>query len=399
MPGPLDGVKIVDFTQVVSGPFAAMMLADQGASVIKVEPLTTTGDMTRGLMAFAKGGFSALYINNNRGKQCLGIDLSRDEGKQIALDLCKDADIVMENFRPGAMTRLGLDYDAISAINPDVIYCSISGFGPTGPYSDRPVLDPVIQGLTGIVDRQVNPEIPFPDLVRNLIADKSTSFTAAQAITAALFARERGAGGQNIEVPMLDSAMYFFWPDGMMDYTVIDDDATPGFLLASVYRLTECADGKIVYFVANDAMRTSLFKALGHPEWGEDPRFSSMEALSQAENFEAMGTLVAEAFLQTTVEDALSALFEHQVPSGPILSAADALKDPQVVHNETVQTFQHPEAGTIQGAKPAARFAKTPSEMAKWFAGRGEHNGEILAGMGMTPEQIAALEADGLIGT
>ena len=399
MAGPLDGVKVVDFSQVVSGPFCAMLLADQGADVIKVEPLAGPGDLIRGIVSYSKGGFPALYINNNRGKRCLGVDLTSDEGRQIALDLCKDADIVLQNFRPGAMTRLGLHYDAVVSVNPDVIYCSISGFGETGPYADRPSLDPVIQGLTGIISRQINPDIPFPDLVRNLIADKSTSLTAAQAISAALFARERGAGGQHIQIPMLDAAMYFFWNDGMMDQTVIDDDASDGFRVATAYRLTDCSDGKIVYFVANDAQRMSLFDALGRPEWGADARFVSMASLSEGDNYAAMGALVANRFLELTVGEALEALIEQQVPSGPILSAEEAIVDPQAVHNGTIQTFQHPAAGTIQAAKPAAHFSKTEVEMAKWFTARGENNAEILKSIGRTDEEIAALESQGFIGT
>jgi crotonobetainyl-CoA:carnitine CoA-transferase CaiB-like acyl-CoA transferase len=251
MSGPLDGIKVVDFSQVVSGPFAAMLLADQGADVIKVEPLAGPGDSTRGATSFAKGGFPALFLNNNRGKRSIGIDLGSEEARQIALDLCSQADIVVQNFRPGAMERLGLGYESVKATKPDIIYCSISGFGPTGPYATRPVLDPVIQGLTGIIDRQLNPEIPFPDLVRNLIADKSSALTAAQAMTAALFVRERTGVGQHIEVPMLDATTYFFWNDGMMDKTLIDDDVSGGLRIAHVYRLTDCADGKIVYFVSS----------------------------------------------------------------------------------------------------------------------------------------------------
>ena len=399
MAGPLTGLKVIDFSQVVSGPFCAMLLADQGADVIKIEPLTGPGDMTRGIVSYMKGGFPALFINNNRGKQCLGLDLTRDEGRQIALDLCKDADIVLQNFRPGAMARLGLDYDSIAAINPDVIYCSISGFGETGPYSNRPSLDPVIQGLTGMVSRQLNPDIPFPDLVRNLICDKSTSLTAAQAITAALFARERGEGGQHVQVPMLDAAMYFFWNDGMMDQTVIDDDASEGFLLATAYRLTDCADGKIVYFVSNDPMRMALFDALGHPEWGDDPRFASMAALSEGDNYAAMGALVAEAFLGLTVDAALEALVAKEVPCGPILSAEEAIAHEQAVHNGTVQTFQHPDAGTIQAAKPGAQFSKTDVELAGWFSARGADNAAILRSIGRSDDDIAALEAAGHIGT
>ena len=231
MTGPLDGFKILDLTQVVSGPLATMLLADQGADVLKVEPVDGLGDMTR-LPSFDKGGIGAFYMNNNRGKNSLSLDLSKEEGVEIIRELAKSTDVFVQNFRPGAIERMGLGYEQLSAINPNLIYVSISGFGPTGPYSNRPVLDPVIQGICGVISRQLNPQIPFPDLVRNLYADKSTALTVAQATTAALLARERTGVGQHVEIPMVDACMYFFWPDGMMDLTMVDDDANGGILLS-----------------------------------------------------------------------------------------------------------------------------------------------------------------------
>jgi len=396
MPGPMDGYKIVDFSQVVSGPFATMLLADQGAEVVKVEPLYGPGDVTR-LLAYAKGGMSAFYLNNNRGKRSIALNLGSDEGKQIALDLCRDADVIVQNFRPGAMARLGLSYDDVKAVNPNVIYCTISGFGPTGPYSDRPVLDPVIQGLTGVISRQFNPEIPFPDLIRNLYADKSSALTAAQAITAALLVRERSGEGQHVEIPMLDATMYFFWPDGMMDQTVIDEDASPGFLLSSIYSLTECADGKIVYFVTSDPMRQALYDALGHPEWKADDRFATMMAIANPDNFQALGVLLAEAFQALTKDEALDRLIAADVPCGPILSAEEAIADPQVLHNETLQTWQHEHAGTVRQPRPAARFEKTPAAIAASASLRGEDNDEILGELGRSADDIAVLRKAGVI--
>jgi len=396
MPGPMDGYKIVDFSQVVSGPFATMLLADQGAEVVKVEPLYGPGDVTR-LLAYAKGGMSAFYLNNNRGKRSIALNLGSDEGKQIALDLCRDADVIVQNFRPGAMARLGLSYDDVKAVNPNVIYCTISGFGPTGPYSDRPVLDPVIQGLTGVISRQFNPEIPFPDLIRNLYADKSSALTAAQAITAALLVRERSGEGQHVEIPMLDATMYFFWPDGMMDQTVIDEDASPGFLLSSIYSLTECADGKIVYFVTSDPMRQALYDALGHPEWKADDRFATMMAVANPDNFQALGVLLAEAFQALTKDEALDRLIAADVPCGPILSAEEAIADPQVLHNETLQTWQHEHAGTVRQPRPAARFEKTPAAIAASASLRGEDNDEILGELGRSADDIAVLREAGVI--
>tara|TARA_B100000029_G_scaffold310686_1_gene303203 strand:- start:287 stop:1483 length:1197 start_codon:yes stop_codon:yes gene_type:complete len=398
MAGPLQGYKVIDLTQVVSGPLATMLLADQGAEVIKIEPTTGLGDLTR-LPSFDKGGMGAFYLNNNRRKKSLSIDLSGEGGRQIVLDLCADADVFIQNFRPGAIERLGLGYDKIKEINPNIVYVSISGFGPTGPYSDRPVLDPVIQGVCGVISRQLNPQVPFPDLIRNLYADKSTALTVAQATTAALLAKERGNGGQLVEIPMVDACMYFFWPDAMMDLTLTDEDANGGVLLSTVYNLTECSDGKIVYFAASDAQRAGVCQAVGHPEWAEDERFSSMQALAaNPQNFILLGEMLAEAFLEMTCEEVIAALIEADVPAGPVLSGEEAVADPQVIHNETLVEWQHPDAGTVRQPRPAARFSETPTDLNFSGAHRGQHNTEILENLGYSSEQIESLQESGVIG-
>ncbi|MGI9621738.1 MAG: CaiB/BaiF CoA transferase family protein [Acidimicrobiales bacterium] len=398
MPGPLEGYKVVDLSQVVSGPLATMIMADQGAEVVKVEPTAGLGDLTR-LPSFDKGGISAFYLNNNRGKRSLAVDLSVSEGQQLVLDLAAGADVFVQNFRPGAIERLGLGYEDIKKVNPDVVYVSISGFGPTGPYSSRPVWDPVIQGICGVIDRQLNPEVPFPDLIRNLYADKSTALTTVQAITAALLARERGHGGQLVEVPMLDACMYFFWPDGMMDLTLTDEDANhAGIRLAQVYNLTECSDGKIVYFAASDAQRKGVSIAVSHPEWAEDPRFATMAALAaEPQNFVVLGELLADAFRELTCEEAIAALVAADVPCGPVLTAEEAIVDEQVVHNQTLVEWQHPDGGTVRQPRPAARFEKTPAEVAANGAHRGQHSDEILAELGRSDEEIERLREAGVV--
>ena len=398
MTGPLDGFKILDLTQVVSGPLATMLLADQGAEVLKVEPVDGLGDMTR-LPSFDKGGIGAFYMNNNRGKNSLSLDLSQTEGINIIKKLIEDADVFVQNFRPGAIERLGLGYEDLSAVNPDLVYVSISGFGPTGPYSSRPVLDPVIQGICGVISRQMNPQIPFPDLVRNLYADKSTALTVAQATTAALLAREKTGGGQHVEIPMVDACMYFFWPDGMMDLTMVDDDANGGILLSSVYNLTECSDGKIVYFAASDNQRAGVCAAVGHPEWGEDERFSSMAALAaNPQNFVLLGEMLAGAFLEMTCEEAIDALIAADVPSGPVLTGDEVIIDPQIVHNGTLVEWEHPDAGIVRQPKPAARFSLTEVEPKYSAAHRGEHNEETLLGIGYSTETIENLRNKGVVG-
>ncbi|MCH1512180.1 MAG: CaiB/BaiF CoA-transferase family protein [Acidimicrobiales bacterium] len=398
MSGPLEGYKVVDLTQVVSGPLATMLLADQGADVIKIEPITGLGDITR-LPSFDKGGIGAFYLNNNRKKKSLSLNLSTDIGRKIVLDLCAESDIFIQNFRPGAIERLGLSYDDVREANPEIIYISISGFGPSGPYADRPVLDPVIQGVCGVISRQLNPQIPFPDLIRNLYADKSTALTVAQAATAALLAKERGNGGQKVDIPMVDACMYFFWPDAMMDLTLTDDDANGGVLLSTVYNLTECSDGKIVYFAASDAQRSGVCKAVGHPEWAEDERFSSMQALAaNPQNFILLGEMLAEAFVEMTCEEVIAALIAADVPAGPLLTGEEAVVDPQIVHNETLIEWEHPDAGTVRQPRPAARFSKTPTDLEFSGAHRGQHNQEILSDLGYSEKAIEVLREDGVIG-
>jgi len=395
MPGPLHGYRIVDLSQIVSGPMATMLLSDQGADVVKVEPVDGQDVLRR--PTFARGGFSAFFLNNNRGKRSLAVDLHRPEGRQVILDLAATADVFVQNFRPGVCDRMGIGYEDLRAVNPDLVYVSISGFGPTGPYADRPILDPVIQGLIGMVAYQVNPEIPFPDLVRNIVSDKSTALTVAQAVTAALLARERGAGGQHVEVPMIDATLFFFWSDAMVDLTMVGDGVTPGLTLAEVYRLTECLDGKLVYFAASTAHIHGVSTAVGHPEWCEDPRWCLEGFTEDPQNLLDYGKMTADAFASMSVADALAGLADGDVPSGPILEKAEVLNDPQVRHNESIVTWEHPEAGTIRQARPGARFSGTPAEMRLHASAKGFDTDEILAGIGRNAEEVRALRADGTV--
>ena len=396
VPGPLDGFRVVDLSQIVSGPFASMLLSDQGAAVVKVEPVVGQ-DVTRRLN-YARGGLSAFYLNGNRGKRSISVDLTRKEGRQVVLDLAASADVFLQNFRPGACERLGIGYEDIRAVKPDIVYVSISGYGPDGPHSGRPVLDPVIQGLTGMVAYQVNPDIPFPDLVRNIVSDKSTALTVAQAITAALLARERGAGGQHVVVPMLDSTLSFFWNDGMVDQTLVGDDVSPGMTLAEVYRLTECLDGKIIYFAASTAHIHGVSRAVGHPEWCDDSRYSLEGFVDDQQNLLDYGVMVAEAFASMTVADSLAGLYDSDVPSGPILEKSEVLTHPQIVHNGSVVTWEHPEAGTIRSARPGARFSGTPIEMRLSASAKGADNREVLREIGRTDSEIDAMQAEGIVG-
>jgi crotonobetainyl-CoA:carnitine CoA-transferase CaiB-like acyl-CoA transferase len=394
--GPLDGIKILDASAIVSGPLATMLLADQGADVIKLEP-TDVGDTLR-LSPFARGGMTSFYANCNRNKRAIAVNLASEDGLAIALKLVAESDVFVQNWRPGAADRLGLGEEALRRINPDLIYCSISGYGPDGPYSQRRVYDPIIQGLTGHTAVQVNPEVPIPDLVRNIVADKSSAYTAAQAITAALFARERGAGGQHIDIPMIDASLAFFWPDGMLAHTFAGDDKPSGLALYQVYKLSQTSDGHLIYFAATDKEMHGLFRALGHPEWTEDPRFGVAASRSDMDNAIALGEKIAEAMLGETTEALLARMLAEDVPVGPVLNLDEVFNDPQVEHNNAILEFDHPTAGRYHQARPAARFAKTAQEPKRRLPPlHGEHTEEVLRELGYSAADLQRLSGDNTV--
>jgi crotonobetainyl-CoA:carnitine CoA-transferase CaiB-like acyl-CoA transferase len=395
MPGPLAGIKVVDVSQIVSGPLAVMVLADQGADVVKVEQ-PGYGEITR-LGPFWRGGLSALFANVNRGKRSVVLDLTKDKGREILVRLVKDADVFVQNWRPGAAERLGLGYEDLCKVNPGLIYCSISGYGDSGPYSDRRVYDPIIQGITGHVAVQLNPDVPIPDLIRNVVVDKATSLTAAQAITAALFARERGAGGQHINVPMIDVSVFLFWPDGMMKHTFIGEAEREGPALYDVYRIWPTADGHLIYFAGSESEFHGLFRALGHPEWCDDPRFNLLGLSANPEAREELGAKIGDAIAKFPTKELVQRMAEEQVPVGPVNSIEDMLVDPQIVHNECVFEWEHPDAGKMRQARPAARFSNTPQQVGRMPPLHGEHTTEVLSELGFDHAAQAALREEGVI--
>jgi crotonobetainyl-CoA:carnitine CoA-transferase CaiB-like acyl-CoA transferase len=379
MPGPLDGVRIIEVAEVISGPLAVMILADQGADVIKVEP-PRYGEESRQLANFREG-MAALYMNCNQGKRSIGLNLKTEEGLGLLYDLVRGADVFVQNWRPGAAERLRVSEADLRRVNPEIVYATITGYGDDGPYADRRGYDPIFQSLTGYVAAQLNPEIPIPDLVRNAVVDKATSFTLAQAITAALFARERGAPGQHVRVSMLDAGLAFFWPDGMLRHSMIGEGVSSPVVPGERYQLIPTRDGQIVIWASTaDQMRGSL-RAVGRDDLAESPGQRG-PAMLLDENVEARTVAVAEGLARLTSQEAYDRMIEADVPAAPILSHQDVLVDPQITHNGTVIEAEHPVYGRYRRVRPAARFSETVPDPSRPAALYAEHSDEILDELG-----------------
>ena len=393
MPGPLDGYRIVDLTQNVAGPLATMILGDQGADVIKVEPLEG-GDATRS-SARRRGGFSTSFLNNNRNKRSLAIDLKAAAGCRALLKLCEGADVFVQNFRPGVVERLGLGEDAVRAVAPDIVYVSISGFGEIGPYAQKPVYDPVIQAYSSLATIQAGADDVRPRMLRTILPDKLTAITASQAITAALLARERTGKGQHVRLAMLDAVLAFLWPSDMGDQTFIGDEPATQEKASATDLVYETADGWITVAVQTNAQWVALTEALEHPEWLEDERFKT-PALRQT-NVELRLKLTQEALAGGSSQHWLDRLTKAGVPCAPVLTRFQVVKAPQVEALGSVVEFDHPHAGRLRQMRNAARFEKTPASIRRGAPALGEQSDEILAEIGYTPAEIAGLRADGIV--
>lgn len=393
MAGSLEGVRIVDLSNVVSGPMAVQMLADQGADVVKVEQ-QITGDISRH-MGQERGGVTAMFAVLNRNKRSIALNLKQAEGREILFDLVKNADVLVQNFRPGTMDRMGIGYDVLKKLNPNLIFTAISGFGEDGPYSKRRVYDPVIQGVTGFADCQGAPRSGVPELIRNIVCDKATALTAAQAITAALFARERGGGGQYIEISMMDAGLAFLWPDGMWNNTMTGDGIRPMPSLSEAYRVTKTRDGFVTYLCVSDAEWQAMCRAIKKPELGTDPRYATIpDRLGHLA--EVVEFLDAELAKWTT-DDICARMDAEEVPYARVNALSEVHKDPQVRHRESLAEVDHPFGGPMRMPKPPARFSGTPSSIRHLSPMLGQHSDEILSELGRTAEQIAAYHAAGIV--
>jgi crotonobetainyl-CoA:carnitine CoA-transferase CaiB-like acyl-CoA transferase len=393
MPGPLQGFKVVDLSAVVSGPLTGALLADQGADVIKVER-TVTGDIQRNV-GTKRNGFSGFFHVLNRGKRSLALNLTTLEGRDIVRRLTADADVVLQNFRPGVVKRLGIDYETLSKDNPGLVYLSISGFGQTGPRAGDRAYDPIIQAYSGITEVQGSihrEHADQPEQVNMLLLDKLTAWTGCQAVTSALLARSRSGKGQLVELSMLDTAISFIWSDVAANLILQPDDSgaeidsRPPIRASGTMQTYRDGHGFIMTLTQNEF--EGMCRAYGLDHIAEDPRFASLDARmkNRAQLSELISSEISVVAAELTVAEAEERLLRHEVPFARTRSLQELPEDPQVRHNETFRELDHPVAGLLRDARPAPRFTGTPAALSGPAPSVGEHTREILAEIGMGAE-------------
>ncbi|MFK8025426.1 MAG: CaiB/BaiF CoA transferase family protein [Ilumatobacter sp.] len=383
---PLDGIRVVEFSTMITAAFAAMMLAEQGAEVIKVEPIDI-GDPMR-YLGSSKGGCSALFANCNRGKRSLRLDIKSDEGRTAIEALARESDVVLCNFRPGVMDGLGLGSEQLRAINPRLIYAAVSGFGTEGPQRDAPAYDPIIQAQAGFAAVQSAGK-KRPEFMQTLMCDKVTAYTTCQAVTAALFAREKTGEGQSIDVSMMDAGLYFLFPDGFMHHTLLDADAHHQPPLGDrIFQLSATRDGAVTISAGTSAHQVGLLTAVERLDVLDDERFSSVEQLRR--NAGAFREELEAAIAGFDTDDLLARLHANGVPAAQPLTHHEAIGHPQYAANDSVDVDTHPRLGSMRRVKPPARFEGDRLDPASHSPAHGEHTVEVLRELGHSDDEIRA---------
>ena len=388
----LAGVKVLDLTSMVSGPVAAMMLADQGADVIKVEP--TTGEQMRHIGPTVNK-VTAAFFSCNRGKRSIGVDLKSEDGKKILFDLVADADVLIQNFRPGAMERMGFGEPVLRELNPRLIYVSISGFGEEGPYAHKRVYDPVIQALSCATDIQADRATGRPQMFRIIIADKVTAITAAQAISTALYAREKSGEGQHVRLSMLDAMLSLFWPEGMAGLTYADQEFDVRRYQGAMDLIYETQDRFITAGAISDSEWEGMCRALNREDLIDHPNFRT--AQGRFTHNSERKEITAEEIKKWSSDEILARFDQEGVPCAPIIDRSELLDHEQVLANGSVDRLHFEEFGEVRQARHPARFDKTPASVSRPAPRLGEHGREVLAALGYDAAAIDALVRAGTV--
>jgi len=375
---PLAGIRVLDLTSYIAGSYAAMMLADLGAAVLKVE--APEGDSFRELPGFH--GW-------NRGKRSLALNLKTPEGREIVERLALESDVAMQNMRPGVADRLGVGADRLRGLNPRLVYCSVTAFGSSGPYRDRPGFDPLLQAMGGLMALQGfgGP----PQYLRIAPTDYYTAALAAQAVLAALVARDRTGQGQHVETSLLQGVL------ALQSGNVVEYAGKPtGLRDNPTYRLYQASDDEWFFLACgNQSFWVKLCKALELEGLADDPRFASW--LLRVDNRDALLPLLEAKFRSRPRREWLITLASHDIPAAPVQTLAEFLEDPVVRHHRMVQEYDHPEVGRLRVMGQPLGFSHTPTEDPGPPPTLGQHTAETLAALGYTPDAIADLRRRAIV--
>ena len=392
MPGPLDGIRVLDLTSVVLGPLATQTMGDMGADIVKIEG--PAGDTTRYTGPKRSADMSALYMGLNRNKRSIVLDLKQQSAKDALWRLIDTADVFVHSVRPQAMERLGFGTDAVCARNPRIIYCGIHGFRMDGPYAGRPAYDDVIQGLSGSADLMAR-LVGEPRYMPTIMADKTCGLVTVNAVLAALLEREKSGKGQFVEIPMFETMVAFNMADHIFGHTFDPPEGPMGYsrVLTPSRRPYKTTDGYICLLAYTDIQWVRFWEEVGQPDLKDDPRFDSLS--SRADNIEAVYSLAGEFIATRSTRDWLDTLERLEIPCGEITEIEDISNDP---HMQAVGFFrkeQHPTEGAITVPDTPVQFSRTPASIDRLQPKLGEHSAEILREAGVSDADIETMRASG----
>ena len=396
MTAALENIKVVDLTRTLAGPFCTMMLGDMGADVIKIEE-PERGDETRSWTPFWNGE-STQFLSFNRNKRSLSVNLKEKEGLDVVLSLAAEADVMIESFRAGALERMGLGYEAVKAVNPDIIYCSISGYGRSGPLAEKPGYDLIIQAYSGLMHLTGEPD-GSPLRVGFSLVDLFTGMMAYGSIMTALYNRDKTGKGQWIEAALLDGqvATMSYHATGYMGTGVEPHRLGSGHPSLVPYQSFPASDGFFILGCANDGLWDRLCRAMERPDLLEDPRFKT-NTDRVAHRSECIDTL-SETFAAKTVSEWVDIISDAGVPCGPINRVSDVVKDPQVLARNMIADLPHPNVPDLKVPSSPLKLMETPASLRMPPPLLGQHNGDILRELGYQPEQVEKLREKGVIGS
>ncbi len=387
--GPLQGLRILDLTAVVMGPYATQTLGDLGADVIKVEP--PAGDNMRAVGPMRHPGMGSIALHLNRNKRSIVLDLKQSEGREACLALARSCDALIYNIRPKAMARLGLDYAAVSAVNPKIVYVGAFGYGEQGPYAGRPAYDDLIQGAVGVPMLFSQQGSDVPRYAPVTLADRTVGLQAAIALLAAVLNARATGHGQAVEISMFETLAQFVMGDHLSGRSFEPPLGPAGYerLLAPHRRPYATADGYLALLIYNDKHWQAFFKVIGRPELRDAPMFCNHSA--RADNIGAVYAFVAEVMATRTTDDWMTALQAADIPVARLHTAQSLVDDPHLQQVGFFPEFDHPTEGRIRTLAPVGRYSATPAAIRRHAPRAGEHSVEMLREAGYTAAQIEGL--------